>query len=279
VSRDQIKRFYDRLYEPPHFVIAAAGNVRHEELCRSVEDHMDTGPRVTGWSRVVRTGGDVPVPSSSITVRHRGTEQAHINAGTNGYSRNAPERFAFGVVNSVLGGGMSSRLFQEIREKRGLAYSVYSFHTMFAETGLFSVYAGTTPARAHEVLSIVRAEMEGIAGGSLTEDELERAKGHLKGSLVLSLEDTSGRMSRIGRSEIGHGEILSVDELLARTDAVTKEDAVRTAQEVFGRPMALAVIGPFQEDSFTEALRLRADGAEGALGEAGGLAAHMDSPP
>jgi len=121
---------------------------------------------------------------------------------------------------------------------------------MFAETGLFSVYAGTTPKRAHEVLSIVRGEMDEIAAGGLSEDELERAKGHLKGSLVLSLEDTSGRMSRIGRSEIAHGEILSVDELLARTDAVTKEDAERSAGEVFARPIALAVIGPFEAEAF-----------------------------
>jgi predicted Zn-dependent peptidase len=250
VSRDQIARFYRKLYQPPHFVIAAAGNLDHDELCRLIEGEMETGLRVSGKSRDVRTGGDVPEAFGETTVRHRTTEQAHINVGTNGYSRKAPERFAFGAVNSALGGGMSSRLFQEIREKRGLAYSVYSYHTMFAETGLFSVYAGTTPARASDVLTIVRREMEDIASGGLTEDELERAKGHLKGSLVLSLEDTSGRMSRIGRSEIAHGEILSVDELLARTDAVTKQDAERSAQEVFGRPLALAVIGPFEADDF-----------------------------
>jgi predicted Zn-dependent peptidase len=154
----------------------------------------------------------------------------------------------------VLGGGMSSRLFQEIREKRGLAYSVYSYHSMFAETGLFSVYAGTTPSKAHEVLSIVRGELRMIAEGGLTADELDRAKGHLKGSLVLSLEDTSGRMSRIARSEISHGEILSVDEILERTDAVTEKDAVEVAREVFFRPMALAVVGPFEADAFREAM-------------------------
>ena len=186
-----------------------------------------------------------------------------------------PRRFAFGVVNSALGGGMSSRLFQEIREKRGLAYSVYSYHTMFAETGLFAVYAGSTPSKAHEVLQIARQEMRDIAGGGLSDEELERAKGHLKGSLVLSLEDTSGRMSRIGRSEISHGEILSVDEVLARTDAVTKEDAENVARDVFGRPMALTVIGPFEEGAFDE------DAAEAILpGEAAlGVAAHAEGRP
>src|SRR5438094_9278465 len=145
---------------------------------------------------------------------------------------------------------MSSRLFQEIREKRGMAYSVYSYHTMFAETGLFAVYAGTTPSKAHEVLQIARGEMADIAGGGLSDDELERAKGHLKGSLVLSLEDTSGRMSRIGKSEISQGEILSVDELIGRIDAVTAQEAQAAAARVFGQPMALAVVGPFRQNAF-----------------------------
>jgi predicted Zn-dependent peptidase len=149
---------------------------------------------------------------------------------------------------------MSSRLFQEIREKRGMAYSVYSYHTMFAETGLFSVYAGSAPSRASQVVDIARQELRDIAAGGLTDEELARAKGHLKGSLVLSLEDTSGRMSRIGRSEISQGEILSVDQLLARTDAVTIEDATSVARDVFARPMALAVIGPFEQDAFDGAL-------------------------
>jgi predicted Zn-dependent peptidase len=251
VTRDQIKRFYDRLYEPRHFVIAAAGNLRHEELCGLFEQYMETGPkRSESLSPKVRTGGDVPSPTPGTLVKHRTTEQAHITIGTSAYSRRDPERFAFGVVNSALGGGMSSRLFQEVREKRGLVYSIYSYHSMFAETGLFAVYAGTTPSRAKEVLGIIRREMEDIASNGITEDELARAKGHLKGSLVLSLEDTSGRMSRIGRSEISQGEILSVDEVLARTDAVTAEDATRVARGVLGQPMALAVIGPFKDKDF-----------------------------
>jgi predicted Zn-dependent peptidase len=276
VSRDQVKRFYDRLYKPPHFVIAAAGNIGLDDVCRLVEERMDTGPRVsTDHAPKVRAGGDIPSVARATLVKHRPTEQAHITLGTSGFSRKDPRRFAFGVVNSALGGGMSSRLFQEIREKRGLAYSVYSYHTMFAETGLFAVYAGSTPSKAHEVLQIARQELRDIAGGGLSDEELERAKGHLKGSLVLSLEDTSGRMSRIGRSEISHGEILSVDEVLARTDAVTKEDAENVARDVFGRPMALTVIGPFEEGAFDE------DAAEAILpGEAAlGVAAHAEGRP
>ncbi len=121
---------------------------------------------------------------------------------------------------------------------------------MFAETGLFCVYAGTAPSKAHEVLSLVRHELADIAERGLSTEELERAKGHLKGSLVLSLEDTAGRMARIGKSEISHGEILSVDETLDRIDAVTAEDARRVAGDVFGRPRSLTVVGPFSAKDF-----------------------------
>jgi predicted Zn-dependent peptidase len=251
MGRDQVKRFYDRRYEPRHFVIAAAGNLSHDRLCRTFQDHMETGRKLpAGKSARVRTVGRVPRAASSTLVRNRKTEQAHICLGTSAPSRKDQDRFAFGVVNSALGGGMSSRLFQEIREKRGLAYSVYSYHSMFAETGLFAVYAGTTPSRAEEVLSLARSELADVAEHGVTREELDRAKGHMKGSLVLSLEDTSGRMSRIGRSEISHGEILSVDEVLGRIDGVTMQDAAKTAAKVLGRAMTLSVIGPFEPEAF-----------------------------
>jgi predicted Zn-dependent peptidase len=271
VTRDQVRRFYRRLYRPEHFVIAAAGNLKHDALCELVEACMDTGPRVSeGHGPKVRTGGDVPRGFASTALRRRPTEQAHLAVGTTAYSRRDPERFAFGVLNSVLGGGMSSRLFQEVREKRGLVYSIYSYHSMFAETGLFAVYAGTTPARAEQVLGIVREQMSDIVAGGLTEEELDRAKGHMKGSLVLSLEDTSGRMSRIGKSEISHGEILSVDQLLDRIEGVTREGALRAATEVFSRPLAMAVIGPFEEGTFD---RLRNVAGEPGIGDEGFQAA------
>jgi predicted Zn-dependent peptidase len=145
---------------------------------------------------------------------------------------------------------MSSRLFQEIREKRGLAYSVYSYHSQFAETGLFCVYAGTTPGRAKEVLSIVRGELEAIGANGLGDEELERAKGHMKGSLVLSLEETPSRMSRLGKSEVANGEILTIDDVLDRIEAVTPQDAQRVAADIFGRPQTLTVVGPFRSKDF-----------------------------
>jgi predicted Zn-dependent peptidase len=243
----QIRRFYRRHYVPGNLVVVAAGNVRHEDLLEQIGRHMQTG-RVrsegpAAWN--LRQVGAAPAPSGETVVRRRKTEQAHIVLGTNGLSRGDPDRFALGIVNVALGGGMSSRLFQEVREKRGLAYSVYSYHTMFVDAGLFAAYAGTTPARARDVLSIVRDQLQDVGDGGLTEEEFERAKGHMKGSLVLSLDDPSGRMSRIGKSEISHGEILTVNEMLRRIDAVSFDTARTVAKRVLSQPMALAVIGPF----------------------------------
>ncbi|MGZ8637195.1 MAG: M16 family metallopeptidase [Actinomycetota bacterium] len=245
-TRDQVRRFYRRHYVPGNVVVVAAGNLHHERLVELLGSNMDAGPASEGpaaWN--VRSAGPAPAPSGRSRVRRRDTEQAHICVGTSGLSRTDPDRFAFGVVNNAFGGGMSSRLFQEVREKRGLAYSVYSYHAMYAEAGLFCAYAGTTPGRAKEVLSIVRGQLDEVADTGLSSEEFERAKGHMKGSLVLSLEDPGGRMSRLGKSEISHGETLTVNELLSRISAVTPEDARRAAERVLSQPMTTTVLGPF----------------------------------
>ncbi len=145
---------------------------------------------------------------------------------------------------------MSSRLFQEIREKRGLAYSVYSFASHFADAGLFGVYAGCAPRRADDVLALCREQLESVVAAGITDDELARAKGQSRGSLVLGMEDTGSRMSRIGKSELVHGELLSVDEILARVDAVTLDDVQAVAADLLARPLALGVIGPFDDHDF-----------------------------
>jgi predicted Zn-dependent peptidase len=248
----QIRRFYRRHYLPGNLVVVAAGNLRHEELLDRIGEHVETG-RVrsegpAAWN--LREIGRAPEPSGRTRVRRRKTEQAHIVLGTNGLSRSDPDRFALGIVNVALGGGMSSRLFQEVREKRGLAYSVYSYHTMFVDAGLFAAYGGTTPARAQEVLSILREQLQDVADGGLTEQEFDRAKGHMKGSLVLSLDDPSGRMSRLGKSEISHGEILTVNDMLKRIEDVSYDGARDVAKGVLSQPMSLAVIGPFSKDAF-----------------------------
>lgn len=246
-TREQVRRFYRKRYVPGNLVVVAAGNLHHEQLLDLLSSSMETGRiRREGpatWN--VRKAGRPPVPSGRLVVRKRDTEQAHICVGTSGLSRTDADRFAFGVVNNAIGGGMSSRLFQEVREKRGLAYSVYSYHSMYAEAGIFSAYAGTTPARAKAVLGLVRAQLEEVAEKGLGPDEFERAKGHMRGSLVLSLEDPGGRMSRLGKSEISHGETLTVNQLLARIAAVTPEDANRAAERVLSQPMTTTVLGPF----------------------------------
>lgn len=256
-NRASVKRFYSRHYVPGNLVIAAAGNLRHDDVLRMLKQRMDAGRRLSGSSasaRNVRAPGRAPKPSGAHLVKRRKTEQAHICLGTNGLARNDPDRFAFLVVNTALGGGMSSRLFQEVREKRGLAYSVYSYHSQYTEAGLFSAYAGTTPSRAGDVVSLLRRELEGVRDGGIVQAEFDRAKGHVKGSIVLSLEDPGGRMSRLGRSEISHGEILSVDQALRRVEGVTLEDAHRVAERVLSQPMTLTVLGPFGVSAFREAM-------------------------
>jgi predicted Zn-dependent peptidase len=246
-TRGQVHRFYRRHYVPGNVVVVAAGNADHDDLLRLLGEAMEVGPvRAEGpatWS--LRPAGSPPVPSGRSLVKRRKTEQAHICLGTSGLSRHDPDRFAFGIVNAALGGGMSSRLFQEIREQRGLVYTVYSYHSMYAEAGLFCAYAGTTPARAQEVIDLMRREIEDVATNGLTPAEFERAKGHVRGAMVLSQEDPGGRMSRLGKSEIGHGEILTLNQTLRRVGAVTPEDARRAAERVLSQPMTLTVLGPF----------------------------------
>src|SRR5438132_6141559 len=183
-SRDQVKRFYKRHYVPANFVVVAAGNLEHDSVVELIQRGMATGPvrdeGPSAWR--LRAARRPPPPSGATLVRNRPTEQAHICYGTNGLSRSDPDRFAFGVVNQAIGGGMSSRLFQEVREKRGLAYSVFSYHGMYVETGIFTAYAGTNPSRAEEVLELCRLEISDVRDGGLTEEEFIRAKGQLQGT-------------------------------------------------------------------------------------------------
>ena len=248
MSRDAIARYWRRHYVPGDLVVAAAGNCSHDEVVELVTAAFEGAE---GARPDAVPSRHEPRIYGGVQVRHKPTEQAHVVFGTRGLSRSDPRRFALGVLNIAFGGGMSSRLFQEVREQRGLVYSIYSYATQYTETGSFSIYAGTAPKRVHEVLSIVREELDRVIADGLTEEELERGKGHLKGSLVLGLEDTSGRMTRLGKSELTSGEILSVDEIVRRVDEVTDQDVRTVAKEVLGGgPRALAVIGPFDEEGF-----------------------------
>jgi predicted Zn-dependent peptidase len=159
------------------------------------------------------------------------------------------------VLNAALGGGMSSRLFQEVREKRGLAYAVYSFAAQHADTGMWGIYAGCLPSKADEVLSICAAEVTKVIDGGLSDAELERGKGQVRGGIVLGLEDPSSRMTRLGKSELVYPSLEPVDDVLTAIDRVTHDDIRAIASEVLTRPKALAVVGPFDDaDAFTGAL-------------------------
>ncbi len=248
MTRKQIHGFYRRRYVAPQMVVAAAGNLDHATVVRLVRKAFEGMPGEP--SPVRRKYARVKLPAPRTVVRADDTEQAHFVLGGAAVGRHDERRFALGVVNNIVGGGMSSRLFQEIREQRGLAYSVYSYVSHFAEIGSFGVYAGCAPARTPEVLDLVRTSLEKVVSGGITDDELRRGKGMLKGSLVLGLEDTGSRMTRLGKGELLHGELLSVDELLHRIDRVTLDEANAVAEQVFTAPMSLAVVGPFDAGMF-----------------------------
>jgi predicted Zn-dependent peptidase len=253
MTRTQINGFYRRRYIAPRIVIAAAGNLDHATVVRLVRKALagtplDSAPAVPEGHRPCDKR--VRTRSAQTVVRNRDTEQAHIVLGGVGIGRLDERRFALGVLNNVLGGGMSSRLFQEIREKRGLAYSVYSYGSQYAEAGLLGVYAGCAPGKVDEVLDLTRAELAAIAAHGVTPEEISRGKGMVKGSYVLGLEDTGSRMSRLAKSELLYGDLMSVDELLARVDRVTLDEVNAVAAELLTQPMSLAVVGPFDESAF-----------------------------
>jgi predicted Zn-dependent peptidase len=254
LSRTSIAGYYRRRYAADSMVVAASGGLEHGRLLKLVKKAF--AGKLTGDvpPAPLRSVGQPPASHSSVVVEERSTEQANLVLGTTGLRRDDPRRFALGVLNGALGGGMSSRLFQEIREKRGLAYSVYSYASSHADTGLFGVYAGCAPGRADEVLDLVREQLALAADKGLTEDELRRSKGQMRGSLVLGLEDTGSRMSRLGKGELVHGELLSVDEVLGRIDAVTLDHVHEVAREVLTRPLSLGALGPFGDKDFSEAI-------------------------
>lgn len=244
LQSEDISRFFRNHYRPENMVVAVAGNIDHDRVVELIDNHMESS------SSGGRNDRHCVVPDirPHTVVYDRPTEQAHIVLGTQGLPRRHPSRFALAVLDNILGGGMSSRLFQKIREERSLVYSIFSYHSMYVETGLVAVYAGTSPENSSAVLQLVKEEIEKLIEGGVTDEELERSKGHIKGNLVLSLEDSGSRMTRLGKSEVCQGEILSLDQLLERIDAVTCEEIKELAGQIFGqRRLVVTMIGPFGE--------------------------------
>jgi len=250
ITRDEIAAHYAAKYTPDHLVVAAAGRVEHDEVVELTRAAFE--PVLTGDAAPVkpRLAGDGPAwgnPGTGVRLVSRTIEQANLVLGCEGLARTDDRKYALGVLNAALGGGMSSRLFQEVREKRGLAYSVYSFSSQHADTGIWGVYVGCLPAKADEVLSICRDEIAKVIDGGLTDAELERGKGQLRGSIVLGLEDPSSRMSRLGKAELVYPDLEPVDEILAAIEAVSHDEIRAIAADVLARPKALAVVGPFDD--------------------------------
>jgi predicted Zn-dependent peptidase len=256
ITRAQIAEHYAARYKPENLVVAAAGSLEHAQVVEMTRAAF--GPVLSGSASPLLprlSGPDGAAAGTGVRLVSRGIEQANLVLGCGGLSRTDDRRFALGVLNAALGGGMSSRLFQEVREKRGLAYSVYSFSSQHADSGMWGVYAGCLPAKADEVLSICRDEIAKVISGGLTDDELDRGKGQLRGSIVLGLEDPSSRMSRLGKAELVYPRLEPVEEILASIDAVTHDDVREAAATVLDQPKALAVVGPFDDaDAFAASL-------------------------
>jgi predicted Zn-dependent peptidase len=253
ITRDQIFEHYQARYTSEHLVVAAAGNLDHDTVVELVRQAFGgvLERRAAAEPAPARLAGDQRGSQAGVgtTLISRGIEQANLVLGCEALARTDDRRFALGVLNAAFGGGMSSRLFQEVREKRGLAYSVYSFAGQHADTGMWGIYVGCLPSKADEVLAICAEEITRVVEAGLTDAELARGKGQVRGSIVLGLEDPSSRMSRLGKSELVYPRLEPVEEVLASIDAVTHDDIRAVAVDILTRPKALAVVGPFDDAS------------------------------
>ncbi len=242
MSRDDIVGYWKRRYGAGSTVFAIAGAIEHDQAVEVVSKYFGD------WS-----GASVPHEwadhafQSGVKVDVKDTEQANLVVGGEGMARGDDRRFAFDVLHHVLGGGMSSRLFQTIREERGLAYSVYSFALPFADTGAWGVYVGTTPDQIDTVMDLVNLELNAMMAEGITDEELDRAKSNMRGSMALGFEDANSRMVRLGKRELTGGEHISISEHIARVDEVTRDDVVDVAQALLSGPRVIGAVGPFEK--------------------------------
>jgi predicted Zn-dependent peptidase len=241
VSRRAISAYHRSMYVPENVVVAAAGNLDHNDLLRLLERAEQKVRETPAKGRRVRPPL-VKAPPPNVRFVRKDTEQYHVCLAAPGISRSDRRRFAASLLDAVLGGSASSRLFQEIREKRGMAYAVYSFASQYSDTGQIGLYVGTREENLDECLAIAAAQIEDIAAGNLKPNELERAKENLKGRILLSMESTSSRMSRLGKSLITDTELLSLDRIMAEIDAVEPEGLAELA-ELLLAPERLSAAG------------------------------------
>jgi predicted Zn-dependent peptidase len=254
-TREGVWEHYRANYRPQDLVVTVAGAVDHDVLVSQVTRAL----AFAGWDLdefaepVGRRAGQAATitPGTALTIVQRPLEQANLLIGMPGLVATDDRRVAMSVLNSVFGGGMSSRLFQEVREKRGLAYSVYSFAPGYSDAGMFGMYAGCTPAKAGQVADLMMSELHRLADAGVSAEEMKRAAGQLSGASALALEDSDTRMSRLGRSEITLGEFADLDEALRRMALVTAEDVQALAAELVAGPLSVAAVGAVKEDAFS----------------------------
>ena len=258
VTRDAVWEYYKNNYRPQDLVVAAAGGVNHDVLIQQVERALGEA----GWDLSIQA---TPVPrrvlaqseikrGTALKVINRPTQQANVLVGVQGLIANDPRRFSMGILNTVLGGGMSSRLFQEIREKRGLAYSVYSFNQGYSDGAYFGLYAGCSPQKTQEVTRLMIQEFEKVANEGITQAEFDLAIGNISGSLALKFESTQARMSRLVSSEVVTGEFVDLNDSLALFKAVTLSDIQDLAADIAGRERSIVAVGDLNEKIFDEFL-------------------------
>ena len=241
LRRGDIVDYVKRFYTPDSIVVSAAGNVDHKELVDAVAASFGN----LNGKRSKRSVKSVS-PCFSEKYLDRATEQVHFCLGTKGYAQDCKEKYALAAIDAILGGGMSSRLFQEIRENRGLAYAIGSYSAAYKEAGVFAVYGGTSIENLQTVLELIYRECENIGKRSVTDEELARAKNQIRGALVLGQESMSNRMGRLAKSELYFGRIVLLDEVLANINDITRDSVTAVASELFnGSKFALAAIGPF----------------------------------
>ncbi len=249
MTRDEIMSYYAKHYIPSNMVVSVAGNVDHQAVEDKIKLVFDN-VRGTANSRPLLA----PAPKREVTCKSKDTEQVHICAGAPGLPLDHEKIYVFQLVNTILGGGLSSRLFQEIREQRGLVYSVYSYHSSYHDAGLFCIYAGLSKQNVEPAMELIFKEVRDIQKNGVTGQELRRAKDQLKGNLLLSLESVNTRMSRLGKSQLYLGKVIPPEEIVARVERVTDEDIILLANEML-RPelFSLASVGPWDDCKLLEA--------------------------
>ena len=239
LDRDTILRHFRTEYSPERITIAAAGHVSHEQLVDLL------GSRFLDFRQPTATRNPAPpVVATSLDLIERPLEQVHFVLGGRGLEQEAPERYALFLLNTVLGGSMSSRLFQVVREREGLVYSIHSGNAAFRDSGLFYVYAGTEPAHFGRVVELTLQELRSMRAEGVSADELRRAKDHLKGSMMLSLESTGSRMTRIAKQELYFRRPFTFDEILADLERVTVKDVKALGERLLSEPLSLVALGP-----------------------------------